>query len=67
MENFIIVAVLLVIVGLAVGYIVKSKRSGKKCIGCPDSGSCGKNGPATGCGCGCSGCSFACHPDDETN
>ncbi|MBQ6839350.1 MAG: FeoB-associated Cys-rich membrane protein [Oscillospiraceae bacterium] len=53
MENVIIIAVLVIIIGLAVWYVVKAKKSGKKCIGCPDgcscSGSCGTNGS---CGCG---------------
>lgn len=52
MENVIIVVVLLAIVGLAARYIVKAKKSGQKCIGCPDARHCGKNG---GCG-GCNGC-----------
>lgn len=42
MENIIIIAILVVLVGSAVGYIVKFKRSGKKCIGCPYADSCGK-------------------------
>ena len=42
MKDFLIVAVLLVIVGLAVHAIYKSKKSGKKCIGCPYSGNCSK-------------------------
>ncbi len=42
MKDFLIVAVLLVIVGLAVFAIYKSKKSGKKCIGCPYSGNCDK-------------------------
>lgn len=29
----------LIVVG-AVAYIIKAKRSGKKCIGCPNSASC---------------------------
>ena len=41
-ENFIIIAVVAIIVGLASLYVYKAKKSGKKCIGCPDSGSCGK-------------------------
>lgn len=55
MENIIIIAILVVIVGLAAFYIYKAKKSGKKCIGCPDSGTCGsnKNGGSCGCGCGC--------------
>lgn len=48
MEDIIIVAILLVIAGLAAFYVYRAKKKGKKCIGCPDSGSCG---------CGCSGCS----------
>ena len=52
MENFIIAAVVTIIVGLAVLYIYKAKKSGKKCIGCPDSGSC--SGHCSGCSCGCS-------------
>ena len=40
MTDIIIGIVLAVIVGSAVFYIYKAKKSGKKCIGCPDSGSC---------------------------
>lgn len=51
MENVIIIAVVLVIVGLAGLYIYKAKKSGKKCIGCPDSGSCsGHCKSCSGCG-----------------
>ena len=48
METVIAVVVVVAIVGLAVRYIYKAKKSGAKCIGCPDSGSC-----ASGCSCGC--------------
>ena len=44
MVNFIIAGIILVILGAAVVYIVKAKKSGVKCIGCPDGGSC------AGCG-----------------
>ncbi len=54
MDSIIIVAILVVIVGLAALYVYKAKKSGKKCIGCPDSSTCGKNcGSSCGCGCGC--------------
>ena len=36
MENIVIVAIILVIVVYAGLYIYKAKKSGKKCIGCPD-------------------------------
>ena len=42
---------IVLIVGGAVAYIIKAKKSGKKCIGCPDSGSC--SGNCAGCSCGC--------------
>ena len=35
-----VIALVLVFAGL---YIYKAKKSGKKCIGCPHSGSCGGN------------------------
>lgn len=54
MTDVIVILVLGAMVGLAVGYIVKAKKSGKKCIGCA-AGTCEgrKNG---GCAC-CTGCS----------
>jgi len=42
MTDIITVAVIALILGGAVWYIVKAKKSGKKCIGCPDGCSCGK-------------------------
>jgi len=55
MTDIIIIAVVAVIVGLAAGYVYKAKKSGKKCIGCPEGCSCSsaqKSGSACGCGCG---------------
>lgn len=48
-----VIAVLAVvaILGGAVAYIIHAKKSGKKCIGCPDSGGC--TGKCGGCSCGC--------------
>ncbi len=43
MENFIIIAVLLIIIGAVIFYIVKSKKRGDKCIGCPYAKQCGGN------------------------
>ena len=42
MENLIIIAVLAIIVFSAAFYVYKEKKNGKKCIGCPSSGSCVK-------------------------
>ena len=49
MENFIVAAILVLAVGVAIFYIVKAKKSGKKCIGCPHADSCGKSGGCSGC------------------
>ena len=46
MENYIVAAILALAVGVAIFYIVKAKKSGKKCIGCPYADSCGKSGDA---------------------
>ncbi len=40
MENFIIISILVVLVILIAVYIYKSKKRGKKCIGCPYNCSC---------------------------
>lgn len=52
MENYIIIAVVLLVLGLAIGYIIKAKKSGKKCIGCPDGDRCSKQSSCCSCGCG---------------
>ncbi len=41
MENVIIIAIIAAVVGLAIWFIVKEKKSGKKCVGCPYADSCG--------------------------
>lgn len=40
MGNLILVPILIVIIGLAVFAVRRSKKSGKKCIGCPQGGNC---------------------------
>lgn len=40
----IIVAIFLAgIIGAAIAYIIKTKKKGTKCIGCPYASACGKN------------------------
>ena len=51
--DYIIVAVILLILGFSGWFIWKSKKSGKKCIGCPDSCACAKGN----CSGSCNGCS----------
>ena len=35
-ETWIAIGVIALVVGLAAAYIIKSKRNGKKCVGCPE-------------------------------
>lgn len=37
------VAIIVVILGLAIGYIRRAKKKGIKCIGCPDGAKCSGN------------------------
>ena len=50
--DIIVIAVIALIVGGAIAYVVKAKKNGKKCIGCPYGSKCGK-GSSNGC-CDCS-------------
>ena len=43
MKNLLATIVILLIVGGAFFYIVRAKKSGQKCIGCPHSKECGKS------------------------
>ena len=44
------------IIGGAVAYIIKAKKSGKKCIGCPDSATCSGH---------CASCSMCSHDEEK--
>lgn len=43
MTDIIVAGVLIFLVGIAVVYIVKEKKNGAHCIGCPSAGCCGKH------------------------
>lgn len=52
MIDYILIAILVVIVAAAAFYVYKAKKSGKKCIGCPDGYSCSSKQDDTHCSCG---------------
>ena len=58
--EMIAIAIIAVIICGAIIYIVKAKKSGRKCIGCPDGGKC--QGSCNGC----SGCSCSVSEEDST-
>ena len=65
MVNIVAGAIIVALVAAALTHIVRAKRRGVKCIGCPDAGCCcqstaesaasGDDDAAGGCGCHCTG------------
>lgn len=55
MKDFIVLLIIVVLVGVAIGYIVKQKKKGVKCIGCPYAENCAKKDvdPCRGGSCNC--------------
>ena len=41
--DIIIISAIVLIIGGAIAYIIKAKKSGRHCIGCPDSKTCSGN------------------------
>ncbi len=54
MTDIIVIGIILIIIGASVAYIVKEKKRGVKCIGCPAAGNCpSQKGKQSVCNCGC--------------
>lgn len=51
--DYVLIAGIAMVLGGIVFFVIRAKKKGKKCIGCPDSGGC--SGNCAGCGghCGC--------------
>ena len=52
--DYVAIAVVALIVGAALFYIIRAKKRGEKCIGCPHSKTC-NGGCNAGCNGGCNG------------
>ena len=61
LTDWIVIGTIVLVVGGAAAYIIKAKKSGKKCIGCPYGGSCGTNNQSEGCGGTCDCCRQGCN------
>ena len=48
-SDIIVVAVIVLVIGGAVAYILREKKRGKKCVGCPYGNSCSENGNSCSC------------------
>ncbi|MBQ9991043.1 MAG: FeoB-associated Cys-rich membrane protein [Lachnospiraceae bacterium] len=59
MADIILILILLIIIGAAVRYIIKARKSGVKCIGCPSGCSCSHE-QESHCSGGCD-----CHMDTK--
>ena len=68
--DVILILVIIAIVGAAIAYIIKEKKRGVKCIGCPFAESCAqaqKNGSNMSSNCsGCNG-GTCCHTKMKNN
>lgn len=70
MVDFVVIAILAVVVGSALRYLIKARKNGIKCVGCPAGGNCcscrqaGETTSTCGCGSGSeSGSGCGCHAD----
>ena len=59
MTDFIVIAIVVLIVGSALGYIIRAKKRGVKCIGCSAGGNCSGHKEDASHSCCCGG-SHAC-------
>ena len=50
--DYAVIGVVVVVLALIVLYVVKAKKKGVKCIGCPYACSCSAKGASCGCTCG---------------
>lgn len=50
-QEIIAISLIVLIVGGAILYIVKAKKRGQKCIGCPYAKQCSKNKSSNNCCC----------------
>ncbi len=53
MADIIVALIILAILGAAIAYIYRAKKSGAKCIGCPAAGKCASHHGAAGTACHC--------------
>lgn len=63
MANVVVTVIIAVMLFAAIRYIIKAKKSGVKCIGCPAAGQCASKADpkaAQECSCGCESGNSSC-------
>lgn len=48
MIDWIIAIILVIVFGISITYMIKEKKKGVRCIGCPSSGTCASRGKCSG-------------------
>ncbi len=51
MEDILVLVILAVVLVAAIIYVVRAKKKGVKCVGCPHANTCGKNTENVSCNC----------------
>lgn len=51
MKDLIIIGLIIIIIALALIYVIRKKKQGVKCIGCPYAKDCAKKSSNGGCSC----------------
>lgn len=51
MVDFLIIAIVFIVLAVAIVHIIKEKKKGTRCIGCPAAGTCSQNHGEGGCSC----------------
>ncbi len=51
MEDILVLAILVAVLAAAIIYVVRAKKKGVKCVGCPHANTCGKNTENGSCNC----------------
>jgi len=49
-SNVVLFVIIAGILGLAAWYVIRAKKKGRKCIGCPSGGDCPHGGSCASCG-----------------
>ncbi|MBE5765799.1 MAG: FeoB-associated Cys-rich membrane protein [Clostridiales bacterium] len=49
MTDIIVIVIVLAIIGAAAGYVIRAKKRGVKCIGCPNGSKCASKGNCSCC------------------
>lgn len=64
MGDYIVLAILIVVIAAIIIYLYRAKKNGQACIGCPASKQCAEN-KKTSCCSNCSACGMNCPSKQE--